>query len=182
MSTKTSSNAILKALAATNKSDTAKGLLPPSSCKAEGTSMATCTHPAFGADTVTFQTYGSLTALYNAYLAAIKKASPGAFHANVGDCTEQQTEGEVSWNHDYQHPRKYSLAQSMSGRLTDGQAAGRVFCTFTNGSLNIIWTQNDGRLLGDLAGAPHGNTWDWWKGVHHSISIAGSSSSMSSMS
>jgi serine/threonine-protein kinase len=178
-SMKATTNPILQALAATNKSDTAKGYIPPSTCKAEGASMAMCTNPAFGANTVTFQTYGTLTALYNAYLAAIKKVSPGAFHANFGDCTEQQTEGEVSWNHNYQHPRQYSLTQSESGMVKDEQAAGRVFCTFTNGALNIIWTQNDGRLLGDLVGAPHANTWDWWKGVHHSISIPGSGASMS---
>jgi serine/threonine-protein kinase len=171
-------NAILQALAGTNQSDTAKGYIPPSTCKAEGASMATCTNPAFGANTVTFQTYGTLTALYNAYLAAIKKVSPGAFHANFGDCTEQQTDGEVSWNHNYQHPREYSLAQSGSGMLTDEQAAGRVFCTFTNGALTIIWTQNDGRLLGELVGAPHTNTFNWWHGVHHSITLPGSSSSM----
>jgi hypothetical protein len=183
MSMKTSTNAILTALQATNKSDTAKGLIPPKSCKAEGASMVTCSHPYFGADTVTFQTYGSLKALYDAYLAAIKKLAPGAFRANYGDCTDRVTEGEVTWNHNYEHLRRYSLAQSENGKLDDStQAAGRLFCKLTNGNMNIIWTQNDGRLLGNLVGTPHGNTYDWWHGVHHSISLGGSGSSMSSMS
>jgi Protein kinase domain len=172
-------NAISRALRVTNESRTAKGLLPPASCSAQGKSAVTCTRPAFGATSVTFRTYPSLGALYGAYLAAIRSVAPGSFHSNFGDCTEQQTDGEVSWNHNYEHPRDFALSQSRSGRLTDDQAAGRVFCTFSNSMLHIVWTQNDGRLLGVLNGAPHANTWDWWKGVHHSIDLPGSNSNMS---
>jgi Protein kinase domain len=173
------SNPILQTLQVTNESRTAKHLLPPASCTAQGASAVICTRPAFGATAVRFQTYQSLDELYHAYVAAIKRVAPGAFHANFGDCTEGQTDGEVSWNHNYQHPRHFSLEQSRSGHLTDDQAAGRVFCTFTNSLLFIVWTQNDGRLLGVLSGAPHANTWDWWKGVHHSIDLPGSPSGMS---
>jgi Protein kinase domain len=172
-------NAISEALRVTNESRTAKGLLPPASCSAQGKSAVTCMRPAFGATSVTFRTYPSLDALYGAYLAAIRAVAPGSYHSDFGDCTEQQTDGEVSWNHNYEHPRHFSLAQSRSGRLTDDQAAGRVFCTFSNSMLHIVWTQHDGRLLGVLNGAPHANTWDWWKGVHHSIDLPGSNSSMS---
>jgi serine/threonine protein kinase len=171
-------NPILQALAITNESATAKHLIPPSSCKSQSATMVTCTHPAFGANTVTISTFPNLTALYTAYVAQVKALGSSPFRTNFGDCTEQTTYGEVSWNHLYQHPRGYSLAQSRSGHLIDDDAAGRVFCTFTNSQLYIVWTQNDGRVLGVLSGAPHTNTWDWWKGVHHSIDIAGSSTSM----
>jgi hypothetical protein len=145
---------------------------------AQGKSAVTCTRPAFGATSATFRAYPSLGALYGAYIAAIRAVAPGSYHSNFGGCTKQQTDDEVSWNHSYEHPRRYSLSQSRSGRLTDDQAAGRVLCTFSN-SIRIIWTQNDGRLLGVLNGAPHENSWDWWKGVHHSIDLPGSNSNMS---
>jgi hypothetical protein len=171
-------SAILQALAITNGSATAKHLIPPSSCKSQSATMVTCTRPAFGANTVTISTFPNLTALYTAYKAQAEALGQRPFRTNFGDCTEQQTYGEVSWNHRYQHPRSYSLAQSQSGHLSDDDAAGRVFCTFTNSQLNIVWTQNDGRVLGVLSGSPHANTWDWWKGVHHSIDIPGAGSSM----
>ena len=174
-------NAILQALVTANESRTAKGLLPPSSCKAESASMVTCSHPAFGATTVTFRTYPSLNSLYAAYVSEMKSLGQDPVQQNFGDCTEQQTSGEVSWNHDYQHPRNYSLMDMRSGRITDDQAAGRVYCTFNNSLLHIVWTQNDGHLLGMLSGAPHANTWDWWKGVHHSIDLPGSPSMSGSM-
>ena len=142
--------------------------------------MVTCSQPAFGADTVSFRTFASLSALYEAYGAEMKSLGQSPIQTNFGDCTEQQTNGEVSWNHNYQHPKGYSLNASRSGRLGDDKAAGRVYCSFLNSQLYIVWTQNDGHLLGILSGAPHANTWDWWKGVHHSIDIAGANSQTSS--
>ncbi len=171
-------NAILQALAITNLSDTAKHLIPPSACKPQSATMVTCTHPAFGANTLTINTFPNLSALYTAYVATAKSLGQSPFRTNFGDCTEQQTYGEVSWNHRYQHPHGYSLAQSRSGHLSDDDAAGRVFCTFNDSQLHIVWTQNDGRVLGVLTGFPHANTWDWWKGVHHSIDIPGAGSGM----
>ncbi len=171
-------NAILQALAVTNRSDTAKHLIPPSTCKAQSATAVTCTRPAFGADTVTISTFPTLAGLYTAYMREAKALGQSPFRTNFGDCTEQQTYGEVSWNHRYQHPRRYSVSQSQSGQLSDDDAAGRVFCTFENSQLHIVWTQNDGRVLGVLSGFPHANTWDWWKGVHHSIDVPGSGTSM----
>jgi hypothetical protein len=55
------------------------------------------------------------------------------FQANLKDCGLQQTFGEVSWNHQFQDPRNYSVAQSSSGKLTDEQAEGRVYCNLVNG-------------------------------------------------
>ena len=174
-------NAILQALATANESRTANGLLPASTCKAQSTTMVTCSRPAFGAIDVTFQTFPSLNSLYDAYVSEIRSLGQNPVQENFGDCTEQQTNGEVSWNHDYQHPRTYSLMDLRSGRITDDKAAGRVYCTFTNSQLYLVWTQNDGHVLGILNGSPHANTWDWWKGVHHSIDIRGSPSMSGSM-
>ena len=39
--------------------------------------------------------------------------------------------------------------------IKDDQAAGRLFFTFNSGLLYLVWTQNDGRVLGEVAGAPH---------------------------
>ena len=169
-------NVIMQAVTTANESRTAKNLLPPSSCKVESASMVTCSHPAFGAISVTFRTFPSLASLYDAYVSEMKSLGQSPIQQNFGDCTEQQTNGEVSWNHDFLHPRNISLTDMRSGRITDDKAAGRVYCTFTNSQLYIVWTQNDGHVLGVLNGAPHENTWDWWKWVHHSIFIPGSPS------
>ena len=61
------------------------------------------------------------------------------------------------------------MAQLQSGTIKDDKAAGRVYCTFMNGQLYLVWTQNDGHLLAMLTGAPHDNAWRWWRGIHHSI-------------
>ena len=106
---------------------TAKGLLPPATCHARSASLVSCTHPASSINSATFRTYTSLNALYAAYKADVKALAPNQqFRANYGDCTARKTDGEVSWNHDYQHPHNYSLQQSRSGTLSDDEAAGRV--------------------------------------------------------
>jgi hypothetical protein len=171
-------NVILQALAIANQSATAKRLIPASSCKATNATAVTCTHPAFGATTVTISTFPNLSALYTAYVRQVKALGQSPFRTNFGECTEEQTYGEVSWNHRYQHPHRYSLSESQSGHLSDDDAAGRAFCTFSNSQLNIVWTQNDGRVLGVLSGSPHANTFAWWKGVHHSIDIPGAGTGM----
>jgi serine/threonine protein kinase len=172
------SNQIMQALANTNNSTTAHGFVPPSTCQPHGASMVTCSHPDFGADAVTFTTYHSLKDLYDAYVGKAKSLGQNPFRTNFGDCTEAQTYGEVGWNHAHQHPRTYTLEQTMSGRLSDNAAAGRVFCTFANSQQYIVWTQNDGDLLGVVSGGPHANTWDWWYGIHHSIDLPASGSNM----
>jgi serine/threonine-protein kinase len=164
---------LMQALVVTNQSSTAKGTLPPSSCHPQSTTMVTCTHPALGVSAATFRTYPSLASLYGAYQADVKRLSNGQFKANFGDCTQDEINGEVSWNHNYQHPRNYSVAQLQSGAIKDDKAAGRVYCTFMNGQLYLVWTQNDGHLLAMLTGAPHDNAWRWWRGIHHSITISG---------
>jgi hypothetical protein len=48
-----------------------------------------------------------------------------------------------------------------------------VFCTYTQGLEYMVWTQNDGHLMGYVAGPVHTDVWDWWVGVHHNIGIGG---------
>jgi Protein kinase domain len=169
---------LMQALAVANQSVTAKGLLPPSSCHPHSTTMVTCTRPALGIAAVSFRTYPSLSSLYRAYVTDVRHLSNGQFRPNFGDCTKDQVSGEVSWNHNYQHPRNYSVSQLASGHIKDDKAAGRVFCTFMNDQLYLVWTQNDGHLLAMLNGAPHENAWVWWRGIHHSISLSGTAMHM----
>jgi hypothetical protein len=66
----------------------------------------------------------------------------------------------------------------ITGSITDDQAAGRVFCNYTQGLEYMVWTQNDGHLLGYVAGPVHTDVWNWWVAVHHNIGIGGSPMNM----
>ena len=55
---------------------------------------------------------------------------------------------------------------------------GRVFCDFGNAQENFVWTQDDGRMLGYVAGPVHEDVWNWWVGVHHNIGFAGAPMNM----
>lgn len=136
--------------------------------------MVTCTQPRAAVDAVTFRTYPSLHALYAAYMARVTTLAQGPFRANFGDCTERTTNGEAGWNHDFKHPHKYPLSDFTSGRITDDQAAGRVYCTFDQSMLHLVWTQDDGLVLGELNGAPHYDAYVWWRQIHHSLVLPGS--------
>jgi len=165
-------SALMSALILADKSGGAKGLLPPSSCKQPSATMVTCTAPAPGISAVIFRTFGSLAALYAAYTAQVEALNSGKFQANFQDCGQDQTFGEVGWNHMFQHPKTYSVAQMSAGMVTDAQAAGRVFCTFSSGQESFVWTQDDGHMLGYVAGPVHEDVWNWWVGVHHNIGFA----------
>ncbi len=167
---KPSPAALLAALRLTNSSADAAGKLPPATCRGHAGPVVTCTAPAPGITQAVFQTYPSLTALYAAYTAEVKMLNAGQFKANTGDCQTHDPAGELSWNHDYDHGRTYSVAQLISGHLNAlTQAAGRVFCNYVNGQEYMVWTQNDGRLLASAYGPVHGDVWEWWYPVHHNI-------------
>ena len=59
---KAPTSALMNTLILANQSGEAKGLLPPSTCKQQSTTMVTCTAPAPGITGVVFRTYSSLTA------------------------------------------------------------------------------------------------------------------------
>jgi hypothetical protein len=172
---------LFQGLAAMNESSYAKGYLPLSSCQAMSATMVTCKQPHYAIDEVTFNTYPSLKALYAAYEARVTALSGAPFRANVNNCTETAVNGEVAWNHDFKHPTNYPISMFTSGMIKDDQAAGRMFCTFNNGLLYLVWTQDDGRVLGELAGAPHLDAYNWWHNVHHVIALPGSPNMMQSM-
>jgi hypothetical protein len=172
---------LFQGLIAMNESSYAKGYLPLSTCQAMSATMVTCKQPHYAVDEVTFNTYPSLKALYAAYEARVSGLSGAPFRANVNNCTETAVNGEVAWNHDFKHPTSYPISMFTSGMIKDDQAAGRMFCTFNNGLLYLVWTQDDGRLLGEMAGAPHLDAYNWWHNVHHVIALPGSPNMMQSM-
>ena len=170
---KQTTSALMNALIVTNKSGDAAGRLPPSTCKQHGSAMVTCTAPFVGISTVVFQTYPNLKALYAAYTAEVKSLNSGQVMENYQDCGLEQTVGEVGWNHQFQHPKTYTVMQMSMGMVTDNQAVGRVFCTFTQGLEYMVWTQDDGHLLAYAFGPVHEDVWNWWVAIHHNIGLAG---------
>ena len=80
----------------------------------------------------------------------------------------------VSGTDQFKHTSKYTVDQMIQGMVTDDQAAGRVFCNYTQGLEYMVWTQNDGHLMGYVAGPVHTDVWNWWVAVHHNIGIGGS--------
>jgi serine/threonine protein kinase len=167
---------LMTALTNANK---ATKLLPMRTCHPNSTTMVTCTRPNFAVQTVTFRTYPSLKALYAAYVADVRNTGNtkgDSIRINFGNCSEARTTGEVSWNHNFVHPRIYSLAQSIGGMLDPStQAAGRVACTInTGGEYQLIWTEDGGRLLAVMVGGPHDSAWLWWRDMHHNIFLPGS--------
>jgi serine/threonine-protein kinase len=167
-------SALMNALIVMNQSADTKGLLPPSTCKQQGSNQVTCINPALGISEAVFQTYPSLNALYNAYLARITSLNSGQFKENFNDCQSEVTYGEVAWNHQFQHPKIYTINQMAMGGFTDDKAAGRVFCNYTQGNEYMVWTQDDGRVMGIVAGPVHGDVWNWWVPIHHGLGLGGS--------
>jgi hypothetical protein len=170
---KPATSALMNAIILANRSAHAQGLLPPSTCKQATAAEVTCTAPAAGISGVVFQTYPSQKALYAAYTAEVSALNAGQFRQDFADCGSQATYGEVGWNHLYQHTRKYTVAQMTMGMVTDDQAAGRVFCNFTQGLEYMVWTNNDSHLMGYVAGPVHQDVWNWWVTVHHDLSLGG---------
>ncbi|MGH3119875.1 MAG: serine/threonine-protein kinase [Streptosporangiaceae bacterium] len=169
---------LMAALVLANKSGDATGKLPPSTCKQTNATLVTCTAPAAGISGVVFQTYPNQKALYAAYTAKVTALNTNKFRQNFNDCESQDTFGEVGWNHLFQHTRSFTVDQMIMGTVRDDQAAGRVFCNYTQGLEYMVWTQNDGHLMGYVAGPVHTDVWDWWVAVHHNIGIGGSPMNM----
>ncbi|MGA8340120.1 MAG: hypothetical protein WB761_35635 [Solirubrobacteraceae bacterium] len=56
-----------------------------------------------------------------------------------------------------------------------------MYCTFDDSDLYLVGTHDDGRVLGELSGAPHVDAYVWWRQVHHSIVIPGTPNMMAAM-
>jgi serine/threonine protein kinase len=165
-----SANPLAEAIALANTST--GGLIPADRCSAIGLDQVACDHPNVGIDQARFRTYPSLNALYEAYAERVRGLSDGRLPVNFGDCTRSKISGEVSWNHNFEHPRQFTVAQVASGNLRDDtQAAGRVFCRLRSGVITIVWTDNHAEMLGTVTGAPHSLVFRWWKRVHHDLAI-----------
>jgi hypothetical protein len=167
---------LMTALTNANK---ATRLLPMRTCHPHSATVVTCIQPNFAVQTVTFRTYPSLKTLYAAYVADVRNMGDikgRSIRINFGNCSQAVTTGEVSWNHNFVHPRIYSLARSISGKLDPStQAAGRVACTInTSGQYQLVWTEDGGRLLATMSGGPHDSAWYWWRAMHHNIFLPGS--------
>lgn len=164
----------------TSKTD-AVGHLGP--CKAGKPPIVTCSPPSTDdTDHVIFATYPSLTSLYAAYMRAVRQVAKQAgssnewgstFTQNTGACSQHETLGESSWNHNEQHLKRWTIQQMEDGPplQQDKQAAGRVFCIIDDlkGFYHVIWTQNNLKLLGSARGSTHRSTYIWWFHVHHNI-------------
>jgi hypothetical protein len=154
-------------------------LIPPGTCAVTRADAVHCEPGVSGVASVDFVVYGSLDDLYAAYESQAGKSAGMPFDQveNTGECDSKHFSGEVSWNHNRNHSRKYSVEQLMSGGLNAGsQAAGRVFCGLHGSALTMIWTQNDGpRFLAVAQGAPHDKVGAWWRQVHHEIACLGMS-------
>ena len=175
---KPATSALMNALILADKSSEAAGKLPPSTCKQQGSTMVTCTAPSAGITGVVFHTYPNLKALYAAYTAKVGSLNSGQFRQNFNDCALEHTVGEVGWNHQFEHMSAYTVAQMSMGMVTDAQAAGRVFCNFVQGLEYMVWTQDDGHLMGYVAGPVHEDVYTWWAAVHHNIGFGSSPMNM----
>jgi hypothetical protein len=170
---------LAQALALVNTTVWTAGFLPPKSCTFASAVSARCSQPYPGITMAFFQNYRSPQALYAAYQAAIKQANNGRFLVNQQDCgasAPPENGAEISWNHFGEHTRAYSIKQLESGRLNAAsQAAGRMFCNYdsSTNSEDIIWTETDGNMLGEVTGSPHLAVWNWWLHVHHNIAFNG---------
>ena len=175
----TPSKTLKQALALVNTTVWTTGYLPPKSCTFLSAVSAKCSAPYPGITMAFFQNYGSLDALYTAYEAAIKQANNGRLVLNEQDCGASAPPGdgaEISWNHFGEHTQAYSIQQLETGRLNAAsQAAGRMFCNYNSktNTEDIIWTETDGNLLGEVTGSPHLAVWSWWLHVHHNIAFNG---------
>jgi hypothetical protein len=153
-----------------------RGLLPPSSCAPDSMTMVTCLTPAPGISGVVLSTYPSLAALRAAYVAQVSSLNSGRFAAGHSGCgvPEPATAGEAGWGHQGGQPASFAVAPTAAGKGAGPRAAGRVFCTMTAGAQeDMVWTQDDGRLLGWVAGGPHQEVWAWWSAVHAGIALPG---------
>ena len=175
---KPATSALMNALTLADDSSGAAGKLPPSSCKQDGPAKVICTAPVTGISGAVFQTYPDLKALYAAYTAKVSSLNSGHFQQDFNDCQTEATYGEAGWNHQFQHPKTFTVEQMSMGMVTDDQAAGRVLCNYTQGLEYMVWTQDDGHLMAYVAGPVHGDVWNWWVAVHHNIGFGGAPMNM----
>lgn len=172
----TGGGALLSELHLVSGTPMASGLLPPASCEPDSPSTVTCVAPATGITGVVFSTYPTLRALSAAYVARVRSLNAGQFTENYPGCGRPGPAGtgEGSWSDQSWQPRPGTGARGPAGVAAGGPAAGRVFCTMTVGAReDMVWTQDDGRLLGWVAGDSHQDVWAWWAAIRGEITFPG---------
>ena len=153
------------------------GELPPMSCKAAGSTNMTCTSPVKVIASAHFETFTSVTALYVAYEAVIRKYNPThTFGEAVGNCggTTPKVYGEIGWNHQEAHTDNWSIQTMSSPGFNQELAEGRIACFAVGDSQDIVWTADDGMMLGWAIGSgPVESVYQWWIDMHHNIIFPG---------
>ena len=155
-----------------NLCSTPQGDIPPGSCKTVSATEMTCTSPVKGVKSVTFQTFPTLSALYNAYTTQIKILDGGSFAQNTKTrcATSIGTYGETGWNHLELHPTDYTVAQMESGNFNQVAAMGRQACFVSGGKPYLVWTTDIGNMLAVATGvSTMAPVYTWWTQVHHVI-------------
>ena len=173
----TPASPLAQVLTAADASKVAMGMLPPSNCKQQGTTVVVCLAPSPAIAHATFTTYPTRKALFAAYKADIRRLYHGRYRQNVKDCglSAPSPYGEIAWNHREQHSRSYTIAEMIAGKVSVETAMGRMACLATAGhSEDIVWTTDYGKMLGVAIGrGPHKRVWLWWAAVHHNIVFPG---------
>jgi hypothetical protein len=145
--------------------------LPAASCTA-GEGQVTCRDPASNIGAVVLTPYSSSTELYDAYSHAVRALSADALPENVGDCSGDVYEGEITWNTDLGHGRDISIADQAAGGLDPAsESAGRLFCTESSEVVKLVWTQDPG-LLVTATGQPARLAIGWWHDLHLQLACA----------
>jgi serine/threonine protein kinase len=168
---------LTRVLTSANASKVAMGMLPPSSCGQPGTARVACSAPSTAIASATFTTYPSLAALYSAYKAEVRSLNHGRFRQNVKNCGSSAPGpyAEIAWNYRAKHSRGVAMAKMIAGKVPVATAMGRMACVATPGhSEDIVWTTDDGKMLGVTIGSgPHTGVWLWWTAVHRNIIFPG---------
>jgi hypothetical protein len=160
-------NVVLESLAKANDAY-AKGLIPPKSCTAMGDHVM-CTDPNPAVTQLDVRTYPDKSELYAAYTSAAQGLRGAPLEQNVGDCNARQKSGEVSWNHQFEHPTDYTIDDHITTDLTmGGEAEGRLACEVSGGFMTIVWTDDAWNMLGQARG-PVMSLFPAWRRIHHGI-------------
>jgi hypothetical protein len=139
--------------------------LPASACTA-GDGQVTCRDPAPNIGAVVLTPYSSTAALYDAYTVAVAALAGDPPPENVGDCSGDVYEGEITWNTDLGHGHDVLVEDQAAGGLDPAsEAAGRLFCTESSDVVKLVWTQDPG-LLVTATGQPARLTIGWWHDLH----------------
>jgi len=178
------SSALYTALEGTEQ---ATGMITLSTCQqhtptAGETTNIQCTNPNSAISSVSFVQYSSAAELYLRYEQIVTNVSGGKPFSAVQNSgamcstTAPDPMGENSWNQSNVSTHSFTAAEMTTGKVTNADAMGRVFCNQTpNDSEIVVWTQDSGNVLGYATGGleSHKQVWNWFYPVHYNIIFPG---------